>query len=306
VKLSTNGTAALWYVLRLGWCVLPLAPRTKEPLKRLAVHGHLSATRDPAQIARWWSAIPGAGVAVSCAMSGLLVVDVDLYKDECVFGELEARLGRLPTTPRQLTPRGGEHYVFRARNVAYRDPGPGIEAKHHGYVVVAPSVGPDTPKPYTWDVGAHPLDTPLADLPEAWETDPLRGPPLRKASVASTQADAAGGDAGDSWLGHAFRRMGWLGVMLPGGRRAVRCPWAHQHTDGRGLGCDSSTVVLPPTPGQTFGGFRCAHAHCAGRTWVDVQQTLTNAARWAADQAVRRKQNRLVLERLATERGRSR
>jgi Bifunctional DNA primase/polymerase, N-terminal len=306
VKLSANGEAALGYAL-LGWCVFPLAPFTKRPLERFAPHGHNSATCDPEQIERWWRGVPNAGVALSCAMSGLAALDPDHYKPECSFFSYVARLGPLPDTPRQLTPRGGEHYIFRARNVSYRNLGPGVELKHQGYIVLAPSVGPDSPKPYVWDVGAHPLDTPIADLPATWEAELINNAPSRGGFTAVPNQDdaAAERDAGDSWLGHAFRCMGWLGAPLPGRRRAARCPWAHLHTDGRGYGGDSSTVLLPSTSGQTFGGFRCAHAHCVERTWRDVLPLLTDGARWTADRAVRREQTRHNLERLATARTRS-
>jgi hypothetical protein len=115
-------------------------------------------------------------------------------------------------------------------------------------------------------------------------------------------ADSADRDAAKSWLGCAFHHVGWLGGSLPGGKRMVRCPWVATHTDGRGAGLDSSTVLLPPAPGQTFGGFRCAHAHCEGRTWRDVLDVLPGHVRWAAEQATRRDRTRLELEKLSSSR----
>jgi hypothetical protein len=296
--MSAMARAAMTYATRFDWYVFPLRPRSKEPHGRLVRHGHKDATRDPEQIRRWWSAYPDAGVALSCAMSGLVVLDADLYKPECEFGALEARLGRLPETPRQLTPRGGEHYVFRDGGGRYRNPCAGAESKHDGYVLLAPSVGPDSSRPYAWDRGAHLLDTPIADLPAAWRAHLAHDAPLRSAPAGSPSES----DAADTWLGHAFRRMEWIGTVLPGGKRAARCPWVAEHTDGRGAGHDSSTVLIPATSGQTFGGFHCAHAHCAGRTGRDVLAVLPNAARWAADQATRRQQTQLTLERLASSR----
>jgi hypothetical protein len=291
---STTGRAAMAYATRFGWCVFPLWPKSKEPHGRLVRHGHKDATRDPEQIHRWWSVAPDAGVALSCAMSGLVVLDVDAYKADCDFHELETKLGRLPETVRQLTPQGGVHYLFRNTGGSYvGKPCNGAEVKHHGYIVGAPSVHPNGGT-YRWDVGAHPIETPIADLPAAWRAHLIKDAPLR----GPLAGEPSKSDAANSWLGHAFRHMGWLGAPLPGGRRAARCPWLAEHTDGRGDGHDSSTVLFPAEAGHTFGGFRCAHGHCAERTARDVLALLPGHVRWVAEQALRREQTRLTLSRL--------
>jgi hypothetical protein len=83
-----------------------------------------------------------------------------------------------------------------------------------------------------------------------------------------------GTDAADTVLGRAFELAGLLGDPLPGGKRMVRCPWLLEHSDGRGDGHDSSTVVLPPTTEGRWGAFHCSHAHCAGRRFEDVMAVL--------------------------------
>jgi len=52
--------------------VFPCAPGTKRPLTE---RGFLDATKDPAQIKRWWVKTPNANVAIATA--GLIVIDVD-------------------------------------------------------------------------------------------------------------------------------------------------------------------------------------------------------------------------------------
>jgi hypothetical protein len=99
-------------------------------------------------------------------------------------------------------------------------------------------------------------------------------------------------DAAASWLGHAFAFEGWLGDLLADGRRAVRCPWSHLHSDGRGLGGDSSSVIFPRASGRTLGGFRCSHEHCAARTWRDAIESVSKRARWHADRAMRSERTR--------------
>ena len=291
--------AARAYAERFHWKVFPIEPGTKVPRVRFVRHGHKEATSDPEQIDRWWGLEPDCGIGLACAMSGLVVLDADLYKPECAFPELETRLGALPHTVRQLTPQGGVHHVFRDQvGHGYSNPCAGADAKHEGYILLAPSVHPNGGL-YRWDLGAHPLDTEIATLPDAWLAHLTAA---TRARGLGPVLPSSGLDAADSWLGHAFAAEGWLGDPLPDGRRMVRCPWLREHSDGRGDGRDSSTVLFPRAATSTLGGFRCAHAHCEARTWTDVVDVLSKEARWKADQAMRRERNRQVLARLAAKR----
>jgi Bifunctional DNA primase/polymerase, N-terminal len=287
MSLSPTGRSALVYITRFGWHVGPTRPGTKLPETRFLRRGHLDATNDPEQAARWWSAEPDAGVLVSCAASGLVVLDADLYKEDCAFPELESRLGTLPDTPRALTQRGGVHYYFRDTVGHYVNPCAGAESKHEGYVIAAATAG------YRWDLGAHVLDTPLAELPDAWLAHLTVRPKTSGPVLASSGLDAL-----DSWIGRAFEAAGWIGDAHPDGRRNVRCPWLREHSDGRGDGRDSSAVIFPKAEGRTLGGFRCAHAHCAARGWREVVDVLPPRAKWAADQATVRERNARALQQI--------
>lgn len=295
MRLSPTGRAAMAYAGRFGWGVFPIKPGTKQPHGRFVRHGFQDATREAEQIERWWSTDPGAGVAVACAASGLVVLDVDPRNggDE-TFGRLERDMGSLPLTPRCLTPSGGQHLYFIDAVGAYlATAGEGVDVKSAGYVLAPPSVHPNGGV-YRWDVGAHVLETPVAELPDQWLAR------LTSAKARGAVLPSSGLDAADSWLGHAFAAMRWLGDAHPDGRRNVRCPWAESHTDGRGFGHDSSAVLWPRAQDRTLGSFTCSHGHCAGRNWQDVIEILPNDVKWAADQAMRKERNRLALERLAS------
>ncbi|MFG2756773.1 bifunctional DNA primase/polymerase [Streptomyces wuyuanensis] len=99
---------ALWAAAQ-GWHVLPLASRTKLPVRGCdrcspgskrrpnphyvehdghgceciprgrPCHGVLAATADPDRIAAWWDMMPGAGVGVAAGPSGLVILDVDCH-----------------------------------------------------------------------------------------------------------------------------------------------------------------------------------------------------------------------------------
>jgi hypothetical protein len=297
---STTHRAALTYAGRFGFFVFPIKPGTKAPHGRFVRHGFQDATRDPEQIGLWWSADPSAGVAIACVTSGLVVLDVDPRNggDE-TLAMLEGEIGALPTTPRVLTPSGGQHIYFHDDVGAYAGTaGEGLDVKSSGYVLAPPSVHPNGGV-YRWDVGAHLGDTDIAPLPDVWlrrVTTPAH------AKTSGPVLPSSGLDAADSWLGHAFAAEGWLGDSMRDGRRMVRCPWARSHSDGRGDGNDSSAILFPRAAGRTLGSFRCSHGHCAGRTWTDVVEVLSRKAKWVADEAMRAERNRLALEKLASQR----
>jgi hypothetical protein len=97
---------------REGWPVLPL--RGKVPR---TTHGVKDATRDEAQIIKWWTEWPDANIGLATGeVSGWLVLDVDIkngkHGDESLQ-KLESEYGPLPKTRHSVTASGGSHYVFR-------------------------------------------------------------------------------------------------------------------------------------------------------------------------------------------------
>jgi hypothetical protein len=147
--------------------VFPCEPGGKRPL---GGHGHLDATTDIDTIIKLWTDAPNANVGIVCDASGLVVIDVDArsggYK---TLEDLEAELGPCPDTvvARTGCREPGLHLYYRVpEGMEFKGKlGPGIDIKHHGYVIAAPSVHPDGGR-YEWITS--PLDIDVANLAARW------------------------------------------------------------------------------------------------------------------------------------------
>ena len=182
------GTHAVEFAIK-NWPIIPLNgklpaipnPHPKGSRERqechaeCARHGHglYDATTDIAIIASWWG-----GRYAGCNIGGrvpqtMFVIDVDPRNGglESVAA-LEKKHGRLPETLMTLSGRGdgGCHRFYRRPpgKLSHKRLGPGIDLKtSNGYVVLPPSIHPDTGRPYVR------VDAPVA-APPVWLTDLLR------------------------------------------------------------------------------------------------------------------------------------
>lgn len=168
---------ALAYI-NIGWHVLPLIPKTKQPLSRLVPNGVHGATNDAETVRRWWTAEPNAGIGVAVLTSGLVAVDIDPRNGGFETMErLEAQHGALVSDVLALTGGGGEHRVFSASLVSNLPGklGPGVDLKADGYICVEPSIHP-CGKPYTWEASSDPLEGCAPSTLPGWVRDLARGP----------------------------------------------------------------------------------------------------------------------------------
>ncbi len=173
-----------------GWPVFPLRPGDKIPLFPnphknqtdengkpvrcdgrcgLVGHGVLDATRDPEKIRKWWGQNPTAGIGGST--EGRLVFDFDTQ-----HGAKRAEV--FPGSREHLSGRGNGnfHLIYRPGGAVAMAQGPGtnvlgkgidIRAGAGAYVVLPPSVHPDSKKPYTVsnDLPEHSLtDDEMAEI----------------------------------------------------------------------------------------------------------------------------------------------
>ncbi len=178
---------ALAYAAR-GWAVLPVwsvdshgqcrcgRPNDekghkagKHPHHHLAPNGHHDATVDEDTIRRWWATDPDAGIGLNLSASGLLALDIDPKNGGWEsLAALQAEHGVLHSDCVAVTQGNGEHRLFTA-DPALAFPGklgPGLDLKHHGYVCVAPTLGPSGE--YKWAAGHSPLS----------KTNPVNPSPL--------------------------------------------------------------------------------------------------------------------------------
>ena len=104
--------AALSYAAR-GWHVFPVAQGKKAP--PTTEHGCYDGTTDPTTILRWWGDHPYANIGIATGdKSGLLVVDLDIYKEPEALPSFQAQHGTHKTYTVK-TPRGGLHLYFSLR-----------------------------------------------------------------------------------------------------------------------------------------------------------------------------------------------
>ncbi len=88
----------------------------------------------------------GFNVGLALSMSNLIALDCDVDETKGYNGietlkQLETKLGKLPKTLTQKTPRGGRHFIFSSKGIAspIGKIGKDIDVKYRGYIMIAPS-----------------------------------------------------------------------------------------------------------------------------------------------------------------------
>lgn len=158
------GTFAVARALN-NWEVFPLRGKVPAIPSRMGGRGVLDATTDLITVLTWWS-----GRYAGCNIGGrvpasMLVLDIDPRNGGLDSLErLQTKHGSLPMTLSTLSGRGdgGAHLFFRRPpgKISSARLGPGIDVKTStGYVVLPPSIHPDSGKPYSTiehDIAATP------------------------------------------------------------------------------------------------------------------------------------------------------
>jgi hypothetical protein len=192
------GRAARRY-LAAGWSPLPLpARKKKEPPTGWT--GQAAPMASAADVEAWCEDHPGGNIAVRLPPT-VVGIDVDAYKgpaEAAAWAELVQRFGPLPEAVPWCTSRddgvsGVRLLAVPAGYKAVTDLGLAGEViqHHHRYVVVPPSIHPDTGKPYRW------VNAPNGRIPDAGKLPPL--PPAWLEGLRAGNPAAVDGGARTSW-----------------------------------------------------------------------------------------------------------
>lgn len=105
-------------------------------------HGFWAATTDPTLIHKWWTEEPDANIGAPCKLNGWAVIDIDPRNGgDKSLTALEERVGVLPGTSMQITGGDGLHMPYLSPGFDLPgEPFPGIDFKHNGYILLAPSL----------------------------------------------------------------------------------------------------------------------------------------------------------------------
>ena len=151
-------------LVRLGYHVFQCLPRSKFPNKATAPNGCVSATGDEGKVRDWWSLenFPQCNIGLLC--DNVLAIDVDNKDGKDGSGDFTKiidRVGSIPNSPISLSGNGGYHLLFQRPNADLKGSNglvwdgtkTGIDIQvGNQYIVVPPSIHPDTGQAYQWHV----------------------------------------------------------------------------------------------------------------------------------------------------------
>jgi hypothetical protein len=254
-----------------GWTIFPLAERSKVPkiAKADGGNGVLDATDDPSTIGGWWQRWPSANIG-GRVPAGLIVIDTDPRHG----GETNLVIaGPLVPTLTSFSGRGdgGRHryYLHPGGKLESKRLPEGVDLKTHaGYVVLPPSIHPDSGLPYQWE---EPLLPPVR-LPD-WLETLLR--PVQAAPSARAWTGAYHGESIAEWFcaTHSWAEIlaGW--TLVAGDGETDGSGWRHPAATSKlsatiKHGClfvYSTNTALEPT------GAGDPHGYTKFRAWATLE-----------------------------------
>jgi bifunctional DNA primase/polymerase-like protein len=210
--------AALAYAAH-GWAVFPC--RGKDPLTK---QGFKDATAEIEQVKRWWRRWPQANIGWALPPGWFALDEDPRHGGNQTRDDLEQQRGILPPTLRQQTGSGGFHWIFRAPDgIEVRQGagvlGPGLDTRvgGKGYLIVSPSVHPDTGAEYRWHCLVEPQD------PTAWVIERVRKvvepPRPAPAAPARSRRSSMGLCRKQRWASAALENLALEVAKAPSGTR---------------------------------------------------------------------------------------
>ena len=150
--------AALEYI-DLGMSVVILGKDSKEPITAHTPNGLKDATRSKSTVTDWWTLTPKCNIGMVCGArsSGIVVIDIDNKHGVDGYETMrdwEMEHGDMPETVTCCTPTGGYHFYYRVDREIRPSTNDAIGVDIRGddsYVVLPPSIHPDTKTEYVWE-----------------------------------------------------------------------------------------------------------------------------------------------------------
>lgn len=173
--LDSNDTLAHALLYRsLGWQLVRIAPGGKEA----NLTGWKEQGLEEEELHNWWGTGAPFNIGIACGpRSGIVAIDID-PKDagDEAWASIVAEYGPFPDTVEAITagPLPGRHILYQYPDlpegfrIGQKDLAPGINVRADGgYIVVAPSVHPDTGARYEWEASSRPGEEVVAPMPDA-------------------------------------------------------------------------------------------------------------------------------------------
>ena len=290
-RQAEEGGLSPWLLPVVSNLNLPISPRSKistigkTPTQKNR-NGQIAGIKDwttapetlPEDLARW-SSDPDLGFCYRTGHDGVIAVDADI-NDAALAQDVEILLRQLCHIPDEAftkrhrnSPRwavllrvSGETpltEVPKRKEVVTLSGGNQVEILTTGQQLALAGTHPSGER-YQWTAGIHPINVTAPDFSNFTRMlrtfyasqDSVQGrarsPRKKGPSFAATDGLAA-------WL----RNSGLVKSEGRGGELFITCPWCYEHSGDSG---ETETAYFPVgSNGYTEGGFRCLHAHCAGR-----------------------------------------
>lgn len=165
------GDIAASYTMDLGFAIIPLKPKSKEPATK---HGLKDWSRDPRDLREGFNKRNNLnmGVVLGEPSGNIIVIDIDCDDDMGYDGmeymrDWERQHGELPETVSAITGRGGSHLYYRTPDRIIK---PSVNNEIHidirgegSYAMLPPSIHPNG-RAMQWE--NHPDDFEIADADE--------------------------------------------------------------------------------------------------------------------------------------------
>ncbi|MDR1492035.1 MAG: bifunctional DNA primase/polymerase [Planctomycetaceae bacterium] len=164
-------------LVQLGYHIFQCQPRSKIPFGITAPNGCKSASDNPAVVHDWWTRFPDCNIGLRC--DNVLVIDVDNKNGKdgsSDFLRIAERIGAVGACPINKSGNGGYHLLFQKPNVEIKSSKGLIwDGKKtsidvqvgNQYIVVPPSIHPETGKEYFWKIPPCRVSE-LSALPDSW------------------------------------------------------------------------------------------------------------------------------------------